>query len=99
MVGRIASSHWFRPSFSQARNYRTGRSFESKSPRNEVCVSLTTNLRWADAPGNLALVMVFSKRPQFSGVSQKRHRLVRQAVQPSVHPRSSVRLPRHHLDG
>ena len=34
MVGRIASSHWFRPWFSQARNYRTGRRLESKSPRN-----------------------------------------------------------------
>ena len=34
MVGGIAGSDRLRPWFSQARNYRTGRRLESKSPRN-----------------------------------------------------------------
>lgn len=55
-MGRSAGTHRFRPRLSAPRRCGTGRRLESQPDRYRcVCVPLTSNLKWAAAPGNVIL--------------------------------------------
>jgi mRNA interferase MazF len=49
-----------------------GDAFNASSLRTVVCVALTSNLRWADAPGNVLLAARATglRRPSVANVSQ-----------------------------
>ena len=54
-MGRGPAPYWLRTGFSEARVIVQGDALNRSRIATVVCVPLTSNLRWADAPGNVLL--------------------------------------------
>ncbi len=66
LVGRPWSAHWFELGYQRPVVVVQGDAFNRSTLRTVLCVPLTSNLRWADAPGNVLLTSRLTRLPRDS---------------------------------